>query len=166
MIFDMKRFILIAFAVMALSGCYTAPETEVPELTAGEDEFLIAVHLDTADDVYRLSHEYALDGVPVGGGAYMDGRLEPIGYDVYLHFQRDILLAKGEDTDGFSVMFFISHTPEMSEDMNQAASHTGEYAVENEIRFSPRYGETYSVTVSGSRNGYRAELATNFSLKV
>ena len=142
-----------------LSGCYRAPEPELPEITAGKDEFLIAVRIDTDDNVYRLGHEYALGGVPVGGGECMNVGMKPLEGDVYMSFRRDALLEKGEDTDGFSVMFFVADTPVIPEDMNQAASHTGEYAVENEIRFSPRYGETYNVTVSGSKkDGYRAEL--------
>lgn len=156
----MKRFILLIFTAAVLSGCYRAPEPKAPEVTAGKDEFLIAVRMDTDDNVYRLGHEYALDGVPVGGGELMNGRLEPIEGEVYMSFQRDILLEKGEDTHGFSVVFFVADTPAAPEDMGQA-SHTGEYAVENEICFSPRYGEIYNVTVSGSKkDGYRAELTS------
>lgn len=157
----MKKIILLAFAAIALSGCYRVPEPKLPEITAGEDEFLIAVRMDTNDNVYRLGHEYALDGVPVGGGELMSGRLEPIEGEVYVSFRKDVLSEKGENADGFSVMFFVANTPAAPEDMNQAAAHAGEYAVENEIRFSPRYGEIYSVTVSGSKKyGYRAELTS------
>ena len=157
----MKKIILLAFVAIVLSGCYRAAEPEVPEVTAGEDEFLIAVRMDTDDNVYRLGHEYALDGVPVGGGECMNAAMTPLEGDVYMAFKRDILLEKGEDTDGFSVMFFVTNSPVIPEDMNQAAAHAGEYAVENEIRFSPRYGEIYSVTVSGSKkDGYRAELTS------
>ena len=157
----MKRFIVLIFAAAVLSGCYRAPETKLPEITAGEDEFLIAVHMDTDDNVYRLGHEYALDGVPVGGGECMNAGMKPLEGDVYMSFQRDVLLEKGEGTDGFSVMFFVTNSPAVPEDMNQAASHFGECAVENEICFSPRYGEIYSVTVSGSKkDGYRAELTS------
>lgn len=149
------------FVAVVLSGCCRAPEPEAPEITAGEDEFLIAVHMDTDDDVYRLSREYALNGVPVGGGQCMNSSMKPLEGDVYISFQRDVLLEKGENTDGFSVMFFVADTPLVPEDINQAASHIGEYAVENEICFSPRYGEIYNVTVSGSRkDGYRAELTS------
>ena len=152
---------MLPFMAMALSGCYKVPETEVPEVTAGKDEFLIAVHMDTDDNVYRLGHEYALNGVPVGGGECMNAAMKPLEGDVYMTFQRDILLEKGEDTDGFSVMFFVTNSPVVPEDMNQAASHTGECTVENEICFSPRYGEIYNVTVSGSKkDGYRAELTS------
>jgi len=124
--------------------------------TAAEDEFIIRVRLDTADEVFMLSCIYRLDGEMAGGGATCSADLKsPLSRTVYETFdERDF--PEGADLESFSIRFGLSDRIENG-DVPDAAGRT--LWAENEIAVPVRFGETCGVVISGDReSGYRAAL--------
>ncbi len=142
-------------AVLALLIATGGFQTESEPPIAGEDEFVIAVWLETMDEVCELSFEYMLDGEVLGGGGVCcaDGRT-PLGDLVCERFGQENF-PEGADLDGFSIVFCLSG--QFSDGTTPSADAA---PVEGEIFISAEYGENYSVVISGDReNGYRATVS-------
>lgn len=149
---------IILIMIFSLNGCTN--NSEPKEITANSDEFIFEIHLNTKEDIYQLAYEYSLGETPIGGGDMMkaNGKTK-LESPSYIRFRVNNFPDSKDITD-FSIMLYISDTLENVGDFNQAVEHTGQYSIGNEIKFTPVYGNIYSITISGDKeNGYVAELA-------
>ncbi len=146
----LQRIMGAALALLLGLGGFAA-ESEAP--AAAEDEFIIGVRLETADEVCMLSCEYMLDGEPLGGGTVCCADMRtPLRGTVYESFEPEYF-PEGAELDGFSIVFYVNNRF----DDGSVTEQDGAVMVENEIFIPARYGENYTVVISGDReSGYRA----------
>ncbi|MBR4442610.1 MAG: hypothetical protein IKS52_05000 [Clostridia bacterium] len=140
----MKQILGALLALIIGLGGFAA-ESELP--VAAGNEFIIEVRLETADEVCTLLWEYSLDGETTGTGGVCNADMKtPLAGTLYQQFQAEDFPEEA-DLSGFSIAFSLSGEFEGDE----AIPASGE------IVLPARYGENYTVVISGDReNGYRA----------
>lgn len=123
-----------------------------------EDEFAIIVELDTAEDIYVVSHDYALDGEVIGVGGCENADKSAIEDYVYENFSPEFF-PENADLSAFSIRFYLYDQPYTLEEQYTDGNHTWDYPVEGELSLSAAYGDVYFVRITGSKTeGYSAHL--------
>ena len=130
---------------MCLSGC-----SSNEPIKANDDEFIIIVNLDVADDVYEIQQSYFIDGVLIGSGGMShadESKLAKGPYDFRFSAKE---FPENTDISGFSCTFALA---------DNLYNDRGAYPVKNEIKIAAKYGSEYYVTISGDKEkGYTALL--------
>lgn len=135
-----KTLCILLLSVLLLTGCSNSASTE--------NEFYVNFTNNTADELYFIHMEYAIDGIPCGGGGTgnADGSMVSIGEKFSCGFiPRDF--PENADLSKFQIQLFLL-------DANET-----EYPVENIIEIHASYGNTYEISLTGNTTeGYTAHL--------
>lgn len=122
-----------------------------------EDEMAIRVLLDAREDVGLLVYDYSADGREYSGGTSNANR-SPIkhGSETIIAWGREEL-GSASDTVQFSIRFRIITEYVTPNFENVYPEDLTRYT--DTIDFEARFGEEYSVTITGDKtNGYKAAL--------
>ncbi len=157
----MKRKTLIALIasslfVISLAGC--SPNKEP---AAAEDEILLIVDLDSQDEIYQVSMDFFVDGVWVGDAGTRNADGTPLGSKerIYQFIQVGTDLEAGLDISRLSVQFYLANT--LLNDPKDLAERTVRYKVGEEVEIAAEYGNTYYISIVGSKeSGFTVSLET------
>lgn len=141
-----SMLLLICFAVFYMTGGDKEP-------VAAADEVLLLFDLNTSDEIYQVSIEYMIDGEIVGDAGTRNANGTPFAENerIYYSFRLDA----AHDISKLSLQLYVADF------INDFGDHKSEYRIENEIKLSAEYGNTYYITIAGDKEtGYTAFLKT------
>lgn len=152
------KLIIIAALSLSLTACSGQHE----EPTAGENEVLLAVDINTEpeDEIRLISYDFFTEGELVSGGGISNADGEPLTDTVYRRVERGRDVPENADIGTLSVQLYVGSDLDNIGDLTASAAHDGETKAGDPLEINAVWGETFHIEITGdSENGYTSRLA-------